>query len=107
MDSPPKSFGKRKWIPTKEEEKVAPPMPVFGGFERYTKQVGMKIMEKQGYQLGTGLGVHNQGRILPLKGVPRKDEKAGFGYKGDLGTGIIDDVDLPIHARIWKNLWKK
>lgn len=68
-------FGrKRKVQPPKEEHKI-------GKFETHTKGVGRKILEKQGWQDGQGLGSTIKGiaEALENDGQNPRDRK-GFGY---------------------------
>lgn len=40
-----------------------------GDWEKYTKGVGSKLMQKMGYVIGTGLGRRSEGRIEPVSAV--------------------------------------
>ncbi|KAF5295086.1 hypothetical protein FQA39_LY13237 [Lamprigera yunnana] len=46
-----------------------PVLHAIGDWEKYTKGVGSKIMQKMGYIVGTGLGKYNDGRIEPVPAV--------------------------------------
>ena len=41
----------------------------FGEWEKYTRGIGSKLMEKMGYVYGSGLGREGEGRIEPVKAV--------------------------------------
>ncbi|XP_062583065.1 G patch domain-containing protein 3-like [Saccostrea cucullata] len=68
---------KRKLRVPKEDHKI-------GRFESHTKGVGRKILEKQGWQEGEGLGSSVKGiaEALENDGQNPKDRK-GFGYRGE------------------------
>ncbi|XP_018574144.1 zinc finger CCCH-type with G patch domain-containing protein [Anoplophora glabripennis] len=45
---------------------ITPSAQVLGDWERYTKGMGSKLMQKMGYIVGTGLGKKSEGRIEPV-----------------------------------------
>ncbi|KRZ28964.1 G patch domain-containing protein 3 [Trichinella pseudospiralis] len=60
----------------------------FGAFEKYTKGIGLKLLRKQGWKEGSGLGKTGQGSALPvalemLENAQAGKEKAGFAYRGE------------------------
>lgn len=57
------------------------PEKEFGSWERHTKGVGMKLMQKMGFEVGKGLGKNKQGITTPVEAVKRKG-KATIGYYG-------------------------
>ncbi|XP_071993127.1 G patch domain-containing protein 3 [Engystomops pustulosus] len=57
---------------------------VLGGFERYTKGVGRKLMERQGWTDGTGLGSSRAGMPEALENEGQHPKcKYGLGYHGE------------------------
>lgn len=71
-------LGKKRKVQTpKEKHKI-------GKFESHTKGVGRKILEKQGWQEGQGLGSTIKGiaEALENDGQNPRDRK-GFGYRGE------------------------
>ncbi|KAL1245840.1 G patch domain-containing protein [Trichinella spiralis] len=60
----------------------------FGAFEKYTKGIGLKLLLKQGWKEGSGLGRTGQGSALPvalemLESAQTGKEKSGFAYRGE------------------------
>ncbi|KRZ67017.1 G patch domain-containing protein 3 [Trichinella papuae] len=60
----------------------------FGAFEKYTKGIGLKLLLKQGWKEGSGLGRTGQGSALPvalemLESAQAGKAKAGFAYRGE------------------------
>ncbi|GCC26832.1 G patch domain-containing protein 3 [Chiloscyllium punctatum] len=65
-------------------EIVSVQSPRIGGFERYTKGIGRKVMEKQGWRDGQGLGSSNSGVADALDNDGQNPKcKRGFGYHGE------------------------
>lgn len=58
----------------KEDPRVAE----IGSFERHTKGIGMKLLQKMGFVQGQGLGKQNQGNSEPILAQVRK-KKLGLG----------------------------
>lgn len=54
-----------------DSQLVAHGNPEFGGWERHTRGVGMRLLLQMGYRHGTGLGKELQGRLLPVE-LPHK-----------------------------------
>ncbi|XP_020391817.2 G patch domain-containing protein 3 [Rhincodon typus] len=65
-------------------ENVSVQSPRIGGFERYTKGIGRKVMEKQGWRDGQGLGSSSSGLADALDNDGQNPKcKRGFGYHGE------------------------
>lgn len=57
---------------------------VIGSFEKHTKGFGRKIMEKQGWKCGQGLGSSITGIAQPIDDCGQlPSDKRGFGYRGE------------------------
>ncbi|MGH0142243.1 UNVERIFIED_CONTAM: hypothetical protein FKN15_076103 [Acipenser sinensis] len=55
-----------------------------GGFEKYTKGIGRRVMEKQGWKDGSGLGHSKVGMAEALENEGQHPKcKRGFGYHGE------------------------
>ena len=52
----------------------------FGGFERHTRGVGLRVLARSGWRPGEGLGKRGQGRALPLKACERHAVE-GLGWR--------------------------
>ncbi|KAI9565010.1 hypothetical protein GHT06_008752 [Daphnia sinensis] len=57
---------------------------VVGPFEKHTKGIGRRLMEKQGWRDGLGLGVAQKGIAKPIESDGQKPrERKGLGYFGE------------------------
>ncbi|XP_057370301.1 G patch domain-containing protein 3-like [Daphnia carinata] len=57
---------------------------VVGPFEKHTKGIGRRLMEKQGWRDGLGLGVAQKGIAQPIESDGQKPrERKGLGYFGE------------------------
>ena len=53
-----------------------------GGFERYTRGIGSKLLKKSGWTEGSGVGVGSQGISEPLEAEGQHPHsKKGLGYE--------------------------
>lgn len=52
----------------------------FGGFERHTRGVGLRVLARSGWRPGEGLGKRGQGRAVPLKACERHAVE-GLGWR--------------------------
>jgi tuftelin-interacting protein 11 len=53
----------------------------FAGFEKYSKGIGSKLLQKMGYKKGQGLGVDGSGINVPID-VKLRPSKMGLGHGG-------------------------
>lgn len=57
---------------------------VLGPFEKHTKGIGRRLMEKQGWRDGLGLGFSQEGIVKPIESEGQKPrERKGLGYFGE------------------------
>ncbi|XP_044142105.1 G patch domain-containing protein 3 [Bufo gargarizans] len=69
-----------------------------GGFERYTKGVGRKLMERQGWTDGEGLGSSGAGMPEALENEGQHPKcKYGFGYHGEKLSTFCPKQKKPRH----------
>lgn len=58
----------------------------FGSWERHTKGIGQKLLQKMGYVPGRGLGKNAQG--MAPSPLHLEQGRQGRGEKGGLGCGL-------------------
>lgn len=57
---------------------------VVGPFEKHTKGIGRRLMEKHGWRDGCGLGIAQKGIAKPIESEGQKPkERKGLGYFGE------------------------
>ncbi|RNA12424.1 tuftelin-interacting 11 [Brachionus plicatilis] len=75
-----------------------------GNWERHTKGIGMKLMQKMGWEKGKGLGKDLAGRAIPVEASVRKG-KGAIGAHGpenkERRHKEVED-DEPVHVSQWK-----
>lgn len=65
-------------------ETISVQSPRIGDFEQYTRGIGRKVMEKQGWKEGQGLGPSSSGLADALDNDGQNPKcKRGFGYHGE------------------------
>jgi hypothetical protein len=57
---------------------------IIGPFEKHTKGIGRRLMEKHGWRDGSGLGISQRGIAKPIESEGQKPrERKGLGYFGE------------------------
>lgn len=59
------------------------------------KNVGYKLLKRAGWREGKGLGIHEQGRLVPLQAV-RREAQEGLGYR-------TKEVERAEASKTWKD----
>ncbi|XP_028566243.2 tuftelin-interacting protein 11 isoform X1 [Podarcis muralis] len=66
----------------------------FGSWERHTKGIGQKLLQKMGYVPGRGLGKNAQGIINPIEAKQRKGKAAIGAYGSERTTQSLQDFPV-------------
>ncbi|XP_060079683.1 tuftelin-interacting protein 11-like isoform X1 [Ylistrum balloti] len=80
--------GSRKFAGLKNQDKA------FGSWEKHTKGIGQKLLEKMGYRPGEGLGKTHQGITTPVEAVKRKGRAAVGAYGTERSERSLQDYPV-------------
>lgn len=64
-------------------------------WEKYSKGIGQKLLEKQGYKIGQGLGERCQGISKPILCNQDKNDRKGLGFEGNFAK-TKDNLDARV-----------
>lgn len=65
-----------------------------GGWEKHTKGIGQKLLQKMGYQPGKGLGKNAQGILTPIEAKVRKGKGAVGAYGNERTQQSLQDFPV-------------
>ena len=80
--------------------------PNFGAWQKHTKGVGLKILQKYNFQIGQGLGKDGTGRAYPVEAKIPVAKKGGIGFGEKSKKDVVSDdeeiVELKEQLAYWK-----